>query len=138
LGGRGRLISEFEASLVYKVSSRIARATQRNPVSKKHTKKQTNKQRTSKGEEEPRNVVYDKYGNSPNRDLKAVCVMADIVRLKEETYLWACLGRSFQKGLTEVGRLTLNKDRQSNGLACRTEQNRRKLVQDGHSSFSDS
>jgi hypothetical protein len=35
LGGRGRLISEFEASLVYKVSSRTARATQRNPVSKK-------------------------------------------------------------------------------------------------------
>jgi hypothetical protein len=30
--GRGRQISEFEASLVYKVSSRIARATQRNPV----------------------------------------------------------------------------------------------------------
>jgi hypothetical protein len=35
LGGRGRWISEFEASLVYKVSSRIARAIQRNPVSKK-------------------------------------------------------------------------------------------------------
>jgi hypothetical protein len=34
LGGRGRLIAEFEASLVYKVSSRTARATQRNPVSK--------------------------------------------------------------------------------------------------------
>jgi hypothetical protein len=33
LGGRGRQISEFEASLVYKVSSRTARATQRNPVS---------------------------------------------------------------------------------------------------------
>ena len=32
----------FEASLVYKVSSRTARATQRNPVSKKK-KKQTNK-----------------------------------------------------------------------------------------------
>jgi hypothetical protein len=32
--GRGRRISEFEASLVYKVSSRTARATQRNPVSK--------------------------------------------------------------------------------------------------------
>jgi hypothetical protein len=27
--------SEFEASLVYRVSSRTARATQRNPVSKK-------------------------------------------------------------------------------------------------------
>jgi hypothetical protein len=35
LGGRGRQNSEFEASLVYKVSSRTARATQRNPVSKK-------------------------------------------------------------------------------------------------------
>jgi hypothetical protein len=33
LGGRGRQISEFEASLVYKVSSRTARATQRNPAS---------------------------------------------------------------------------------------------------------
>jgi hypothetical protein len=35
LGGRGRRISEFKASLVYRVSSRIARATQRNPVLKK-------------------------------------------------------------------------------------------------------
>jgi hypothetical protein len=33
-GGRGRWISEFEASLVYRVSSRTARATQRSPVSK--------------------------------------------------------------------------------------------------------
>jgi hypothetical protein len=32
-GGRGRRISEFEASLVYRGSSRTARATQRNPVS---------------------------------------------------------------------------------------------------------
>ena len=31
--GRGRWISEFEASLIYRVSSRTARATQRNPVS---------------------------------------------------------------------------------------------------------
>ena len=42
MGGRGRQISEFEASLVYRVSSRTARAIQRNPVSKK-TNKQTNK-----------------------------------------------------------------------------------------------
>jgi hypothetical protein len=44
LGGRGRQISEFEASLVYKVSSRTAKITQRNPVSKKKPKptKQTN------------------------------------------------------------------------------------------------
>jgi hypothetical protein len=32
---RGRWISKFEASLVYKVSSRTARAIQRNPVLKK-------------------------------------------------------------------------------------------------------
>jgi hypothetical protein len=30
---------EFEASLIYRVSSRTARATQRNPVSKKKKKK---------------------------------------------------------------------------------------------------
>jgi hypothetical protein len=37
LEGRGRWISEFKASLVYKVSSRTARATQRNPISKRCT-----------------------------------------------------------------------------------------------------
>jgi hypothetical protein len=37
LGGRGRRISEFKASLVYKVSSRTARAIRRNPVSKNKT-----------------------------------------------------------------------------------------------------
>jgi hypothetical protein len=41
LGGRGRQISEFEASLVYKVSSRTARAIQRNPVSKNKKTKTT-------------------------------------------------------------------------------------------------
>jgi hypothetical protein len=39
LGDRGRQISEFEASLVYRVSSRTARAIQRNPVLKNKTKK---------------------------------------------------------------------------------------------------
>ena len=33
--GRGRQTSEFEVSLVYKVSSRTVKATQRNPVSNK-------------------------------------------------------------------------------------------------------
>jgi hypothetical protein len=44
MGGRGRWISEFEASLVYRVSSRTARASQRNPVSK--NKNKTNKNDT--------------------------------------------------------------------------------------------
>jgi hypothetical protein len=43
LGGRGRQISEFKASLVYRVSSRTARARQRNPVSNKQTNKNKNK-----------------------------------------------------------------------------------------------
>jgi hypothetical protein len=41
-------ISEFKASLVYKVSSRTARALQRNPVlkeTKTKTKQKTNKQK---------------------------------------------------------------------------------------------
>ena len=38
LGGRGREISEFKASLVYRVNSRTVRAIQRNPVSKTKTK----------------------------------------------------------------------------------------------------
>jgi hypothetical protein len=43
LGGRGRWISEFEASLVYRVSSRTARAILRNPVSKKQKNKKQNR-----------------------------------------------------------------------------------------------
>ena len=35
LEGRSRYISEFEASLVYRMNSRTSRATHRNPVSKK-------------------------------------------------------------------------------------------------------
>jgi hypothetical protein len=46
LGGRGRRISEFEASLVYRVSSRTARATQRrNPVSIKPKNQKPTKQK---------------------------------------------------------------------------------------------
>jgi hypothetical protein len=45
LGGRGRQISEFEASLVYRVSSRTARATQRNPVSKNQKTKNRERDR---------------------------------------------------------------------------------------------
>jgi predicted Rdx family selenoprotein len=47
LGGRGRQISEFEASLVYKVNSRTARAIQRNPVLRKKKKKKKKKDRIS-------------------------------------------------------------------------------------------
>jgi hypothetical protein len=62
LGGRGRWISEFEASLVYRVRSRTARATQRNPVSK-----------NKKEEERNLNGVTIKWGRPmpPTRHLMA-------------------------------------------------------------------
>jgi hypothetical protein len=49
LGGRGRRISEFEASLIYRVSSSTARATQRNPVSKNKNKNKNKKKSGKKG-----------------------------------------------------------------------------------------
>jgi hypothetical protein len=49
LGGRGKQFSEFEDSLVYRVSSRTARATQRNPVSKENrTEQNKTKQKLNK------------------------------------------------------------------------------------------
>jgi hypothetical protein len=58
LGGRGRWISEFKASLVYKVSSRTARAIQRNPVSKNHTHTHTH---TNKNKKKLKVDIYDGY-----------------------------------------------------------------------------
>ena len=51
LRGRSRQISEFEASLFYRVSSGTARVIQRNPVSKKPNPKvqKKQKQRNQKG-----------------------------------------------------------------------------------------
>jgi hypothetical protein len=45
LGGRGRQISEFEASLVYRESSRTARAIQRNPISKTERERERDRDR---------------------------------------------------------------------------------------------
>jgi hypothetical protein len=58
LGGRGRRISEFEASLVYKVNSRTARAIQRNPVLK--TNKQTKKTKKPKNKQTNKNKLNHK------------------------------------------------------------------------------
>jgi hypothetical protein len=56
LGGRDRRISEFEASQVYRVSSRTARATQRNPVLK--TKK---KKKTKKNKKKPKVICLEEW-----------------------------------------------------------------------------
>ena len=54
-GGRDWWISEFKTSLVYKLSSRTARAAQRNHVLKKETKKKKKK----------KNLVLDFYQFTP-------------------------------------------------------------------------
>jgi hypothetical protein len=43
LGGRGRQIFEFKASLVYRVSFRTTRPTERTPILKNKTKQTTTK-----------------------------------------------------------------------------------------------
>jgi hypothetical protein len=48
LGGRGRQISEFKASLDYRMSSRTARATQINPALKKQNKTKKKKKKKKK------------------------------------------------------------------------------------------
>jgi hypothetical protein len=58
LGGRGRWISEFKARLVYRVSSRTARAT--------HTHKtKTNKQKTKGKEKERGSAQLLSQGTNP-------------------------------------------------------------------------
>jgi hypothetical protein len=57
-GRGGRWISEFKASLVYKVSSRTARAIQRNPVSKQ-TNKQTNKNKTKQKNKQKKRLWWN-------------------------------------------------------------------------------
>jgi hypothetical protein len=60
LGGRGRWISEFKASLVYKVSSRTAKTIQRNPDSKNKKKKNKKRKKIANMPEPP---VLSSLGN---------------------------------------------------------------------------
>ena len=54
LGRQRQAISEFKASLIYRVSSGTARATQRNPVSKKQKPKKPKKTKKKKKKKEKR------------------------------------------------------------------------------------
>jgi hypothetical protein len=79
-GGRGRRISEFEASLVYKVSSRTrtVRAIQRNPVSKNQkpkTKNQKTKNKKKTKTKQNKTKQNKKIKNKKNR--KGKCVGRD-------------------------------------------------------------
>jgi hypothetical protein len=71
LGGRGRQISEFEANLVYRVSSRTARAIQRDPVSKNQRERERARERERERERERDNVQRV-------RDFKVLCCKCDV------------------------------------------------------------
>jgi hypothetical protein len=64
LGGRGRQISKFKASLVYKVSSRTARAIQRNPVSN-NQKNKTKQNKTKTKQKVKSQQVLVVHGFNP-------------------------------------------------------------------------
>jgi hypothetical protein len=67
LGGRGRWISEFKASLVYSVSSRTARATQRNPVSKNQKNKKNKKKKQNQTK-----TNQTKTNKQTNKEMKSI------------------------------------------------------------------
>jgi hypothetical protein len=73
LGGRGRRISEFEDSLVYKLSSRTARAIQRNPISKNKIKQNKTKQ---KQKQKPKNPKPKPKNQKPKKPLSRAGKMA--------------------------------------------------------------
>jgi hypothetical protein len=64
----GRQISEFEASPVYRMSSRTARAIQRNPVSKKQNKKKKKKEKEKEKRKKERKKEGRKEGRKPKKD----------------------------------------------------------------------
>jgi hypothetical protein len=71
LGGRDRQISEFKASLVYKVSSRTARAIQRNPVSEnKKKKKKTNKKKKQTNQPTVLAALAEDLSSVPNTHVR--------------------------------------------------------------------
>jgi hypothetical protein len=83
LGGRGRHISEFEASLVYKVSSRTARDIQRNPVLKNNNKnktKQTNNSNNNRNKTNKQKTHTDNINNNKSLVQWPVPIISELKR----------------------------------------------------------
>jgi outer membrane biosynthesis protein TonB len=75
--------TEFEASLVYRVSSRTARATQRNPVSKKKpkkTKKQKKKKQKKKNKKNPTKQNKTKHKKTKQNKIRKMERAREMVR----------------------------------------------------------
>ena len=58
MGGRGRRISEFKASLIYRASTRTARTTQRNPVSKDRRERERQRDRDRQRQRQERQKEF--------------------------------------------------------------------------------
>jgi hypothetical protein len=110
LGGRGRRISEFKASLVYKVSSRTARAIQRNPVSKnKQTNKQTNRLQSETLSQNKRKKKKRKSKQASNLGVKwFVPVILTPDRQKRPVQKHCCEFLHILQGKTLPGKKVLN------------------------------
>jgi hypothetical protein len=86
LGGRDKQISEFEASLVYRVSSRTARATQRNPVLKTTTttKKKPKKQKAKIKKQKAKNKQTNKKKQIKGGGMRSMPFTTVIVQYQVE------------------------------------------------------
>ena len=72
MGGRGGQISEFEARLVYKVSSRTARAIPKNPVSKNKNKNKNKNKTTTKEIQETTAIQVEALREETQKSLKEI------------------------------------------------------------------
>jgi hypothetical protein len=90
LGGRCRRISEFEASLVYRVSSRTARAIQRNPVKKPKTKQKKNKKTKKKPKTKPKQTTTKKifWAGEMAQWLRALAALLEVLSSIPDNHTW--------------------------------------------------
>lgn len=89
----GRQIFEWEASLVYRASSRIVKATQRNPVLKNQNTKQNKQRQNQKPERQWRFgvlfvFVLRRVSRAELRQGKTFPLLPDLGRYLQESHLF--------------------------------------------------
>jgi hypothetical protein len=105
LGGRGRWISEFEACLVYRVGSKVARATQRNPLKRNKTKQTNNNNNKNTTTKTKRKKKKGKIKRSiapppPPRDITGwfvvylLCLHKALGSFPAPVHAWQCMPTS--------------------------------------------
>jgi hypothetical protein len=90
----GRWISEFGAILVYRVSSRRVRATQRNPVSgKQKTKQNKTKQQQQQQQQKPPKKTETKQKNKTNKKELIIVLKLHHYHLALQLLYWHLVNR---------------------------------------------